>query len=359
MHDVHTASRRGEPSTRARTFWMFGFQRRFVRTCEWLMLIPKDGFLPQSSHTAATPAGYQRPVASLAAVPAGEQFGADELRAVVQVYRAALHEHGAALDRLNVFPVPDSDTGTNLARTLDAVVEGLPPEGADLATTCRAVADAALLGARGNSGVILSQVLRGLTGALVDGRELAAGLGAAAVAARRAVLEPVEGTMLTVADAAAAGARGSSLVEVLDGARAAAGEALARTPEQLPALADAGVVDAGGAGYLLLLDAALAVVDGRAVPAPPAGAPVGPAVHVGPRYEVTFLVDATEDGADALRTRLGALGDSVAVSGAHGRWTCHVHTDDPDAAVAAGLDAGTPARVELVDLAAQVAACRD
>ena len=132
------------------------------------------------------------------------QLGAGELRALVLVYREVLHEHRAALDRLNVFPVPDGDTGTNLARTLDAVAEVLPPEGAYLATTCRAVADGALLGARGNSGVILSQVLRGLAETLAeagqgaDGALLAEALRRASEAAYKAVGEPVEGTILTV-----------------------------------------------------------------------------------------------------------------------------------------------------------------
>jgi dihydroxyacetone kinase-like predicted kinase len=275
-------------------------------------------------------------------------LGARELRALVHRYRDALRTHAEALDRLNVFPVPDSDTGTNLLRTMDAVVQALPPEGADLATTCRAVADGALMGARGNSGVILSQVLRGLTGALAEGADVTSGLQAAASGARRAVQDPVEGTVLTVADAAAQ-ARGPSVVEVLEAAREAAAEALARTPEQLPVLAEAGVVDAGGAGYVLLLDAALAVVDGRPIPAPPGTCWVA-ATYTGPRYEVTYLLDAAAPDVDALRARLGELGDSVAVGGADGRWTCHVHTDDPDAAVAAGHEAGTPTRVEVVDL---------
>jgi dihydroxyacetone kinase-like predicted kinase len=276
-------------------------------------------------------------------------LGARELRALVHRYRDALRTHAEALDRLNVFPVPDSDTGTNLLRTMDAVVQALPPEGADLATTCRAVADGALMGARGNSGVILSQVLRGLTGALAEGADVTSGLQAAASGARRAVQDPVEGTVLTVADAAAQ-ARGPSVVEVLEAAREAAAEALARTPEQLPVLAEAGVVDAGGAGYVLLLDAALAVVDGRPIPAPPGTCWVAAATYTGPRYEVTYLLDAAAPDVDALRARLGELGDSVAVGGADGRWTCHVHTDDPDAAVAAGHEAGTPTRVEVVDL---------
>jgi uncharacterized protein len=279
------------------------------------------------------------------------QLGAGEVRALVRSYRDALREHADALNRLNVFPVPDSDTGTNMLRTMDAVVDALPAEGADLATTCRAIADGALLGARGNSGVILSQVLRALTGVLAEGGDVAAALGASAAAARRAVPEPVEGTILTVADAAACAARGASPAAVFESARAAAGTALARTPEQLPVLAQAGVVDAGGAGFLLLLDAALAVLDGRPIPGPPTGA--GPACAwpvTGPRYEVTYLLAAAEPAVDALRTRLGRLGESVAVSGAEGRWSCHVHTDDPDAAVAAGEEAGTPSRVEVVDL---------
>jgi dihydroxyacetone kinase-like predicted kinase len=116
------------------------------------------------------------------------------------------------------------------------------------------------------------------------------------------------------------------------------------------------VVDAGGAGFLLLLDAALAVLEDRPVPAPPAGAPVRRVAVTGPRYEVTYLLEAPAGRLEGLRHRLGGLGNSVAVSGADGRWSCHVHTDDPDAAVAAGHEAGAPSRVEVVDLAAQVAA---
>ncbi|MCI3949974.1 MAG: hypothetical protein K0R11_1908, partial [Acidimicrobiales bacterium] len=250
------------------------------------------------------------------------QLDAGQVRALVCCYRDALRTHAEALDRLNVFPVPDSDTGTNLLRTMDAVVRALPPAGADLPAVCRAVTDGALMGARGNSGVILSQVLRGFTGALAAGEDLGAGLAAAAVAARRAVLEPVEGTVLTVADAAAgagAGVGGSALVEVLEAARVAAADALARTPEQLPVLAEAGVVDAGGAGFLLLLDAALAVVDDRPVPPPPVGTPSPPLRHTGPRYEVTYLIEAPAVRVEDLRHRLGHLGDSVAVSGGEGR----------------------------------------
>jgi len=304
-------------------------------------------------------------------VPALERLGADEVRALVVAYRGALEAHQGLLDRLNVFPVPDGDTGTNLVRTLDAVVDEVGTGPGDLAATCRAVAAGALMGARGNSGVILSQVLRGFTGALAAAgaaagpTAVAEGLAAAALAARAAVLEPVEGTMLTVADAAAAAATaaaaaGADLVGVLDAAREAATEAVARTPELLPALAEAGVVDAGGVGVALLLDAALAVVDERRVSVPNDGrvpeAPPPPVTLSGPRFEVTYLVEATDDDVAGLRRRLGDLGDSVALSGGTGTWSCHVHTDDVTAAIEAGAAVGRPRRIEVTDLAEQVAA---
>ncbi len=152
-----------------------------------------------------------------------------------------------------------------------------------MASVCKAIAHGSLMGARGNSGVILSQLLRGCTRVLaaspeVGPAEVARALGEASEAAREAVLRPVEGTILTVAHAAAVGAEqaiaaGSELIGVLDTAREVAAEALARTPEQLPVLAQAGVVDAGGTGYLLLLDALLTAVTGRPLPEAPAPGP--------------------------------------------------------------------------------------
>src|SRR5580700_1807537 len=207
-------------------------------------------------------------------------LGADDLRAVMGGYRDALRLHQADINRLNVYPVPDGDTGTNMALTLEAVVselEGVDPA-AGLAEVCKAIGHGSLMGARGNSGVILSQLLRGMSermgtagddgvgpAALVDAITHAAEL------ARKAVVRPVEGTILTVASAAAAGAAhatGPSLLAVVEGARTEAADALARTPEQLPVLARAGVVDAGGAGFVLLLDAFLFVLDGRPLPQP-------------------------------------------------------------------------------------------
>src|SRR5487761_625197 len=216
-----------------------------------------------------------------------ERLGADHVAAAMSSYRDVLRLHQEAINRLNVYPVPDGDTGINMALTLESVVTeieqavsaGQPGPGAGkaaMATVCKAVAHGSLMGARGNSGVILSQLLRGFTGVLSEcdgdgarGQLVARALTAASDAARQAVLRPVEGTILTVARAAGGGAQAQEdgeLASVLEGARAAAADALAHTPEQLPVLAQAGVVDAGGAGYLLLLDALLHVVDGRDLP---------------------------------------------------------------------------------------------
>ena len=205
-------------------------------------------------------------------------LGAEDLRAVMGGYRDALRLHQADLNRLNVYPVPDGDTGTNMALTLEAVVTELEgvEAGSGLLEVCQAIGHGSLMGARGNSGVILSQILRGMSERMGGAPEpgvgpelLADAITHAAELARRAVVRPVEGTILTVATAAAEGAAaGAGLVGVIEGARGGAADALARTPDLLPVLKQAGVVDAGGAGLLLLLDAFLLVLDGRPLPEP-------------------------------------------------------------------------------------------
>src|SRR3954453_9669684 len=246
-----------------------------------------------------------------------ERLSADDLRAVVRGFRDALRAHQETVNRLNVYPVPDGDTGTNMALTLESVVTELDGADADMAAVCKAISHGSLMGARGNSGVILSQILRGLANAFAesdacDSARLADGLVAASEGAYGAVMRPVEGTILTVVRecseaAKAAAGNGASLVGVLEAARDAAGDALARTPELLPVLKEAGVVDAGGAGLLLLLDAALAVVDGRPVPKPEAPANVvlvsaGHALHEEGhgdisdlRYEVMYFLEAADE----------------------------------------------------------------
>ncbi|MEA2933280.1 MAG: fatty acid kinase [Actinomycetota bacterium] len=304
------------------------------------------------------------------------------LRAAVVGFRDALRAHQQRLNRLNVYPVPDGDTGTNMALTLESVVSALddvPAADRDMASTCKAISHGSLMGARGNSGVILSQVLRGLCHRLddadvADGASIASALAEASTAAYGAVMRPVEGTILTVvreaSEAAVAVAAGERrLVDVLDAAVRSARDALARTPELLPVLAEAGVVDAGGAGFVLFLDALLQVVDGRPVPDPPEGeaepsaafaemAEAGPARDEGgidgPRYEVMYLLDAPDEKIDAFKAAWTDIGESIVVVGGDGLWNCHIHADDIGASIEAGIEAGRPRRIRVTDLAGQV-----
>jgi DAK2 domain fusion protein YloV len=308
-------------------------------------------------------------------MPTLERLGVGALRDTMTSFRDAVQAHASAINRLNVYPVPDGDTGTNMARTLDAVVDALGTDG-DMHATCQAISRGSLMGARGNSGVILSQILRGMAGVLdragdATGATLAEALRAAATAAYGAVLKPVEGTILTVvriaADAADAAARaGGSVVDVLEAARTAGREALAHTPDQLPVLRAAGVVDAGGAGLVLLLDAALHVVDGRPLPEPdeaPASSapPIEQFTHRGDisdlHYEVMYFLDLPDDRIDAFKHEWGEIGGSIVVVGGDGLWNCHIHTDDIGAAVEAALDqGGRPRQIRVTDLFAEEAA---
>jgi DAK2 domain fusion protein YloV len=307
-------------------------------------------------------------------MPPLDQLDAAALRAAVAGYRDALAEHREVINRLNVYPVPDGDTGTNMALTLRSVVEEVDgAEGADMAATCKAISHGSLMGARGNSGVILSQILRGLTEVVrehevADGACVSAALSRAAEAAYGAVMRPVEGTILTVvresAEAAATAAEGGAdLVGVLEAARAQGADALERTPEMLPVLAQAGVVDAGGTGYLLLLDVLLDVVDGRGVPEPAVVA-VGEIVAHGEgdhgdgvgdlRYEVMYFLEAPDEAIPAFKDVWAGIGDSIVVVGGDGIWNCHIHTDDIGASIEAALDAGRPKQIRVTDLLEQV-----
>lgn len=328
--------------------------------------------------------------------PADDGLDAALLDAAVRRLADRLERHREDLNRLNVYPVPDGDTGDNLVATL-RVVTGRLPEHADRAGVIDAVATGGLLGGRGSSGVILGQALRGFVTALpevCDGDGLAAALEVAARAARRAVADPVEGTILTVADDAARAARSASptgthssspeesdsvcdsggvddlpagsLAEV---ARAAATEgrlSLARTPSLLPQLARAGVVDAGGLGYVLFLDALAEILTGRESPpldltpshvAPRvadeiAEAPAHAAAH-SRRFEVVCRLDAEADRVENLRRRWVTIGDTVAIAGGGTSWRAHVHTDDMAAALAAAEESGRVSDVEITDLAEQ------
>jgi DAK2 domain fusion protein YloV len=301
-----------------------------------------------------------------------ERLDADQLKAVVLGYRDALRDHQEALNRLNVYPVPDGDTGTNMALTLESVAAELAGA-ADMTAVCKAISHGSLMGARGNSGVILSQILRGLASAFDtgagDGDCVAQALAEAATAAYAAVMRPVEGTILTVAKAAgdAASAGGSTLLGVLESAKAAAADALARTPDLLPVLKQAGVVDAGGAGYVLLLDVLLSIVDGREVPAPPAPSGAAPEIRAEVdevhaeggdvsdlRYEVMYFLEAPDETIPSFKAVWASIGDSIVVVGGDGIWNCHIHTDDIGAAIEAALDCGRPKRIRVTDLLEQV-----
>jgi DAK2 domain fusion protein YloV len=364
----------------------------------------------------------------------GRLRAADVAR-VMTTYHQVLRAHQEVINRLNVYPVPDGDTGTNMMLTLESVVaelgrvEGLevldapggegpaqmtPPVDfvvemtPDMKAVCEAIAHGSLMGARGNSGVILCQLLRGLTGVLgatddPSGAELAAALDAASEAAYKAVLRPVEGTILTVARAAAEGAKKVveaglvTLIGVLEAARSAADDALVRTPELLPVLAQAGVVDAGGCGYLLLFDSLLKVVDGRPLPEAPSVAARAVSLsawavddvgfqtdetdrnkrgfsHAGPartgapdpsvsaafadhgdlRFEVMYFLEASDETIPAFKDVWEGIGDSIVVVGGDGLWNCHIHTNDVGPAIEAALDAGCPRDIRVSDLAEQI-----
>jgi DAK2 domain fusion protein YloV len=276
------------------------------------------------------------------------------------------------IDDLNVYPVPDGDTGTNLQLTMQAVVEAVDAAAADMATTTQAMAHGALMGARGNSGVILSQLLRGLGEVLgaaetADSECLQRAFIRAAELAYAAVAQPVEGTVLTVAREAAASAAElgpADLAAVVKAAAAGATAALARTTEQLPQLQAAGVVDAGGRGLCVLLDALELVVTGAARVAAPlllvprdrtglAAAREDGSEEFG--YEVQYLLrDAPDDAVDLLKTTLSDLGDSLVVVGGDGLHNVHVHVNDVGAAVEAGVEAGTPFRITVTRFADQM-----
>ncbi|MFF9862171.1 DAK2 domain-containing protein [Streptomyces tendae] len=293
------------------------------------------------------------------------------------------------IDAINVYPVADGDTGTNLYLTVESAVaaveavfaahevdeaaldgSGAPRGGAggpSMADAVGAMAHGALIGARGNSGTILAQLLRGMAQVLAarsdtdhtGGHGLQRALRHAAASARQAVAHPVEGTVLTVASAAAdaADAAGGDCAEVARAAYEGARAALAATPGQLAVLERAGVVDAGGHGLVTVLAALVETFTGRAPG--PAAAPHARVERAeeqcaaeegdgnGPAFEVIYLLEAEDAAVARLRQRLDALGDSLVVVGGDGLWNVHVHVDDAGAAVEAGVEAGRPYRIRI------------
>ncbi|MDO7869163.1 DAK2 domain-containing protein [Nocardioides jiangxiensis] len=299
----------------------------------------------------------------------------------VELATDALADAREEIDALNVYPVPDGDTGTNMFLTVqagrDALLESVA-RGDDAETALKALARGSLMGARGNSGVILSQLLGALVARMRKaGPEerksvvLAEAFRDGCEASYAAVGTPVEGTILSVmkaaAEAAMAVAPNDSSAPTIAAAAEAARVALERTPQQLKLLADSGVVDAGGRGLVVVFEAAEEALTGRRRVEPtkargersvPLVLPTDDLTEDGPAYEVMYLLDADDAVVGDLRAELAGLGDSLVVVGGDGLWNVHIHTDDVGAAIEAGIHVGRPHRVQVTHFAEQVAAAK-
>jgi DegV family protein with EDD domain len=270
--------------------------------------------------------------------------------------RARLAREREHLDAINVYPVADGDTGSNLLATATAIAAALQSGPADPA---RAVADAALLGARGNSGTILSALVRAAVLSLpstIDGAAITQALRAGADAAYAAVPEPTEGTMLTVARAAAEASTGETAAEALRSALDGARIALEHTPQQLAQLESAGVVDSGAAGVVAILEGLVAAIDGEVV-VDEGALELAPIAHVhDPSSRYRWCVGFVLRGADVkvVRTTAGTWGDSVVVVGDAALARVHVHADDADAVLAAAAAFGAVSEPAVSDMRAGI-----
>ncbi|HUY72545.1 MAG TPA: DAK2 domain-containing protein [Gaiellaceae bacterium] len=270
---------------------------------------------------------------------------------------AAIEAARPRIDDLNVYPVPDGDTGTNLSLTVRAMVEALEVSTTDeRAALAHELSRAALMGARGNSGVILSQIVRGAAESLGGSDDLAAALRAASDAAYRAVRKPVEGTMLTaIRELAEEAERGSDLAAILTRGE----DCVVRTQQMLPVLAEAGVVDAGAAGLVEILRGIVSALAGQPLPEPTREAWTAPSfesVHQELSrftYCTGFVVEGERLDAQALERELEPLGDSMLVVGDSTALKVHIHTDDPGRALSLAVARGSLANVEIANMHVQ------
>jgi len=301
----------------------------------------------------------------------------DRAREIARIALRNLEANRQRIDDLNVYPVPDGDTGTNLTLTVRAIVEALDKSHAEgHEALAKEISRAALMGARGNSGVIFSQIVRGFADVLGESKpstavlgeskpsdedEVARGFRSASDAAYRAVRQPVEGTMLTViremAEAAESPeAKQLEQTELLAFVVAKGEEALARTPELLAVLEEAHVVDAGGAGLIEIIRGVCAAVAGVEMPEAAVGEAAVASVDAihrelsAFRYCTVFVVEGTGLEAEVLEAELEKLGDSLLVVGDPTALKVHVHTDDPGAALRVGTAAGTIEGVEVANM---------
>ena len=277
----------------------------------------------------------------------------ERVRELVAGARAAIEASRTRIDDLNVYPVPDGDTGTNLTLTVRAIAEALAADGPEeRAALAKEISRAALMGARGNSGVILSQIVRGATEALADTDELARVFRSASDAAYRAVKKPVEGTMLTaIAAMADTAEHGGDLHRIL----ARGDDTVERTREMLPVLRDADVVDAGAAGLVEIVRGVVAALEGTPLPeALEHDRELGlAAIHQELsrfRYCTVFVVEGDSLDADSLEAELEQLGDSLLVVGDSTALKVHVHTDDPGRALSLGVARGIVSGLEVANM---------
>ena len=313
------------------------------------------------------------------AVVALENLDSKNLARLMHCFSDALQDHRENLNSLNVYPVPDGDTGSNMSATLNSVVNEIESLGAEpeLESVIDAISHGSLMGARGNSGVIISQILRGFVSEvkknihkkMIDTELFSQALSAASAAAYEAVGNPVEGTILTVVRETAEAVEritedGHDLLSVVQAGRVAAKQSLDSTPDLLPVLAKAGVVDAGGSGFLLLLDSFLYVIDDHPIPEPEVLVTTVDSLildshddvsNSGTRYEVMYFLEAPDALISDFKKAWSEIGDSIVVVGGENIWNCHVHTNDIGAAVEAGIAIGKPYEIRVTDLYEEVA----
>lgn len=302
-----------------------------------------------------------------------------DLRVVVAATHAALEAHAATIDALNVYPVPDGDTGTNMLLTVRSVLDEISASPSlEGKAAAKAVSRAALMGARGNSGVILSQILRGACEALseahtLDGDAVASALARAHQRAYAAVQSPVEGTMLSVMKDAAVAAQScvergkKDRMEVLEAAAREAHASVRRTPELLSVLKEVGVVDAGGLGVVVILDALRAALGGEepttgleeAKPAAGGGLSQETVAHSAQEawgYCTEFVVNAFSGDPEEFRSRIYDIGKSVLVVPDNDLVKVHLHTQDPGGALTHAAGFGRLSGVKVEDMEAQARA---
>ncbi len=302
-------------------------------------------------------------------------WGGNELLSAFAIATALLEENRATIDALNVYPVPDGDTGTNMSLTMRAALDdaralaGSDPTVRDVANR---IAHGSLMGARGNSGVILSQVFRGFANEVsgadrIDGRDLARGLRGATTVAYKAVMRPVEGTMLTVIRVAAEhaeaiAARDPSLVSVLDAAVRGSKAALADTPNLLPALRDAGVVDSGGQGVVLALEGFLAAAKGTTpdisvlTMSGPAEIDLNSDEHDSFGYCTNFMISGTAIPFDRVRSVIAGMGQSAVIVGDDTTVKVHIHSENPGKLLDYAVGWGALSQIKIDNMNAQAAA---